>query len=53
MGKVAETPPDLRRLRDSWLIELRAQRRAPATLRAYRIGTDLFLGARTQPTPRT
>ena len=50
MGKVAETPPDLRRLRDSWLIELRAQRRAPATLRAYRIGTDLFLGAHAELT---
>ena len=50
MGKVAEKPPDLRRLRDSWLIELRAQRRAPATLRAYRIGTDLFLGAHAELT---
>ena len=50
MGKVAEKPPDLRRLRDSWLIELRAQRRAPATLRAYRIGTDLFLSAHAELT---
>jgi len=46
MGKLAETDRlDMRRLRESWLIELRAQRKSPATIRAYSIGTDLFLGA--------
>jgi len=42
---VPEDSLDLWRLRASWLIHLRAERRSPATLRAYQIGTDLFLNA--------
>jgi integrase len=54
MGKLAETDRlDMRRLRESWLIELRAQRKSPATIRAYSIGTDLFLGAHTELTKPT
>ena len=44
---------DLHRLRASWLIELRAQRRTPATIRAYQIGTDLFLNAHAELTKPT
>ena len=44
---------DLHRLRASWLIELRAQRRTAATIRAYRISTDLFLNAHTELTKPT
>lgn len=34
---------DLADLRDSWLTELRGQRKSPSTLRAYRLGVDTFL----------
>jgi integrase/recombinase XerD len=34
---------DLQRLRESWLIELRAQRKSPATLSAYNRAVGMFL----------
>jgi integrase len=37
-----ETSLDLPRLATSWLIVLRAERKSAATLRAYRIGVELF-----------
>ena len=49
------TPPplDLHRLRESWFLELRAARRSPATVRAYRISTTMFLDSYAELTKAT
>jgi integrase/recombinase XerD len=40
---MAESSPDLRRLAQSWDLELRSQRKSPLTLSAYRTGVRQFL----------
>src|SRR6478672_873300 len=52
-GLMDSLPLDLARLRGSWLIALRAQRKSAATIRAYQLGTTLFLGAHDELTKAT